>query len=191
MPMRWMAMLLGWIVMVMAVAGCDLGEEVDEDADVPPATDAGPEAGTPEYRFVLIEDRSGTSDTGEHPGADIDAVAIVRETGAIYAAAVESAGPEAVNVDGALGEANEPIQCFVGEFASLGGTGGYMILGGFGTTIRSGDELHILEVGAAACGPSGTDAASVAVSISTTSDRAGTWAPIGTCTSFPCVQRVP
>lgn len=178
----------------LATAGCDPGDETDAGVpmDSGPGVDAGPDASAPRYYFVLIEDGSGTDDTGEHPGADIDAIGIARTETVQFATTLESTSAGAVNTEGALGAPTDPVECFVGEFSSLGGTDGYLVVGFGGLEIASGDEIHVYEVGASACGPSGSDGGEIEVSVGVATDPAApSWIRVGTCTSFPCVQLVP
>jgi hypothetical protein len=115
------------------------------------------------YRFVLIEDLTRQV-SGEYPGADIDAIGLIRADEETFATAVESAnisaeGNSASIAQGLLGAPD--FDCADGAdidpmaFTSLGGkeAGGYAIVS-FGTleedwTIRNGDTLKVYEVGKA------------------------------------------
>jgi len=116
---------------------------------------------TLDYRFVRIDDVSGNFDTPDG-GADIDAIVLWKADGSsAYATTVEGfehgggLGTE-VNPQDALNAPdafpdymsnNDASTCRVdGGFVSLGGTGGYLVVG-MGDKMEAGDDLVVLEVG--------------------------------------------
>lgn len=137
------------------------------------------------FRYVLVEDLAA-SEGGEHPGADIDAVALVKADDTItYFTDIRAMSSGSVNEAGALTEPTDPVGCFVGEFASLGGTDGYMILGGAGE-FEAGDTIRVHEVGPSDCGPSGAEETSIQVSISPNRVFGEATNLLGTCSSGIC-----
>jgi uncharacterized protein YegL len=139
----------------------------------------------PSYRYVLIEDLTSPT-SGEYPGADIDAIGLVKGGSANFATVVEqfsidSAGNSASDPTQLLGPPNANCEANSGAFTALGGLGNYVIVT-FGTTgndvtIANGDAIEVHELGQTLCGKFDDDPYRVGVSVS---DTAGSFIEIGT-----------
>ena len=137
----------------------------------------------PSFQFVLLEDETANP-SGDFPGADIDAVSVIKASGDEFFAASFSENTE-LNCNGSvacdpnalLGAPDvvdvESSECFDGGevdptlFTAL--NGGSIVLG-FSqeetVTIENGDSVHVFEVGATECGRFDDDTVKVSVSIS-------------------------
>ena len=115
----------------------------------------------PDYaRYVLIEDLSQNV-SGGSPGADIDAVALVKSSGAVYWATttedftIGGGMNEHTSPDEATGEPNS--ECQVKNFVALGGANeNGMLIVSFtsdenNVTIENGDRVRVIEVGETEC----------------------------------------
>jgi len=109
------------------------------------------------YRYVLLEDLSESSPTGDTPGADIDAVAIDMDGVEFYASGVED-----FEVSGANNNYIDPNEllgppdsgCMKQNFMSLGGAaaGSFMIVSfGRDQTFGRGDAIVVYELGPTVC----------------------------------------
>jgi hypothetical protein len=148
-------------------------EEVQEPEDV--------------YRYLLIEDLTNPV-AGDAPGADIDAVGLIKADREFYAASVEAfkAGGERNNhadINELLGPPDS--ECEKKNFVSLGGQafGGYAMLS-FGTTeedvtIENGDSINVYEIGTTMCPGTRFDNDPYRVSVSV-SDDLGAFIEMGT-----------
>ena len=128
-----------------------------------------------EHRFVMIEDLTNPA-SGDSPGADIDAVSVLKSGEEFFATQVEDA-----SVDSPTNRFNDPSEllgpsdsgCMVQNFTSLGGRqfGGFAIVsfdgGGQEVAIENGDVVKVYEVGNLLCGRFDDDPYQVSVSIST------------------------
>lgn len=187
----------------------------DEDADggtdrpdattTPDTTSDTTEVEYESYRFVLIEDISGNADTIDG-GADIDAVVLEKRGQDFYAATVEGFNHgggfgEQVNPGEAVG-APDAVQnwrsgnpeCDLSEgYVSLGGTGGYLILG-MATFIEQGDVLNVIEIGG--CSNGGIED-EIVVSVSVGKEIDGQWQRVMTgvgpvlSNTVPALPQVP
>ncbi len=130
-----------------------------------------------EYRYVMIEDLTNPV-SGSSPGADVDAIGLIKRGGERFATSVEdyqigrTDGNNFQNINDLLGPPD--ADCQVRNFAALGGQalGGYVIVS-FATqeedvTIEEGDTLNIYEVGSTLCGQYQDDPYRVSVSVITT-----------------------
>lgn len=143
--------------------------------------------GGPAYRFVLLTDLTSPV-AGEFPGADVDAVELIKFDRSYFSTAVEDA---AIPVDSnsaadpyqMVGPADANCDPDSGAFTALGGAdaGGYAILS-FGTaeedvTIENGDSIVVYELGMTLCGEFDADPVEVSVGIGNT---LGSFSEIGT-----------
>ncbi len=129
----------------------------------------------PAFGYVLIEDQTPNA-SGNSPGADVDAVSILKGGDEFFASNVED-----FNIDHPDNLFNDPTQilgppdaqCQVQNFLSLGGSqiGGYVIVsferGGQSVGVENGDSIKVYEIGALLCGRFDDDPYSVSVSAST------------------------
>jgi hypothetical protein len=139
------------------------------------------------FRYVLIEDLTNPV-AGDAPGADIDAVSIVKGDQEFYAVSVEDfkAGGERNNhadINELLGPPDS--NCEKKNFVSLGGEafGGYAMLS-FGTaqvdvSIENGDSINVYEIGTTMCPGTRFDNDPYRVSVSV-SDDLGAFVEMGT-----------
>jgi len=190
---------------LFAVTGCEVdgGEDGDATGDADATTNDTVDNDTSEpelvpYQYVLIEDLSDTG--GEDPGADIDAVVLIKDGVRSYAGRPVAyyfppdteplRSNEFEVVDEPDAHTTYPAStgiCLVdGSFASLGGQGGYILVE-MDEEIENGDTLEVIEIGGGCFfGDNGEDEAraeEVQVSVSTADDLDGTWQVIGTGTS--------
>lgn len=189
---------------LFATTGCEVdgGDGTTGDADATTTDTVDNDTGTDPvpvpYQYVLIEDLSDTG--GEDPGADIDAVVLIKDGVRSYAGRpvayffpadtepLRSNEFEVVDEPDAHTEypASTGICLVDGSFASLGGVGGYILVE-MDEEIENGDTLEVIEIGGGCFfGDNGEDEAraeEVQVSVSTADDLDGTWAVIGTGTS--------
>lgn len=181
----------------LAFSGCELEEDADADSGTTTQTDTSTTGGGDTdattvdplpYRFVLIEDISENGDTAD-AGADIDAVILEKGGQEFYAATVEgfshggglgtevdpeeaTGGPDAVpNWD----EADPECDLSTG-YVSLGGTGGYLILG-MEADIEAGDILNVIEIGGCSNGGIEDD---IRVSVSVANQVDSQWTSVMT-----------
>ena len=158
---------------------------------IDPSTEVDPEDTDPEeqslsFRYVLVEDLTDPIG-GDAPGADIDAIAVVKNDAAFYATAIEDS-----NLGGNSNAFLDPGQllgapdagCEKKNFTSLGGAraGGYVIVS-FATpqrdvTIDNGDTIEVFELGRTLCPNTRYDDDPYRVSVSV-SDELGTFQEIG------------
>jgi len=157
---------------------CACEFERQEGSAAPSPTPEAPET----FRFVLVEDLTANPQ-GDFPGADIDAISVIKSGGEeLFAASFEKdtdidcEGNQACDPTALLGERD-----FVGEgecpepdlsdprFTSL--NGGFVIVQFSSITngdvgIQNGDDIHVYEVGATECGRFDDDPFRVSVSVS-------------------------
>jgi hypothetical protein len=139
------------------------------------------------FRYVLIEDLTDPIG-GDAPGADIDAVAVVKSNASYYATVIEDS-----NLGGRSNAFLDPGQllgppdsnCEKKNFTSLGGarSGGYVVVS-FATdamdvTIENGDTIEVFEIGRTLCPQTNYDDDPYRVSVSIASEL-GTFQEIGT-----------
>lgn len=127
------------------------------------------------HRFVMIEDLTNPV-AGDSPGADLDAVSIIKGGDEFFAQSVEDAS---VDTPGNLFDDPSDILgapdagCQVQNFVSLGGSanGGYIIVsmgdGQRDVSIDNGDSVKVYEIGAFLCNRFDDDPYQVSVSVST------------------------
>lgn len=157
------------------------GDDPDDNNTPDPDPDPG-EA----FRFVLVEDTTPTV-SGRSPGADLDAISVLRGGDEFFAVTVEDSrvdhpDNEFNDVTALLGPSD--ADCEVQNFTSLGGQrfGGYVIVSFEGSgdddtlTLRDGDSIKVYEIGAFLCGRFDDDPYRVAVSVST---ELGTFIEVG------------
>ena len=188
-------------LVLFAATGCEIDSGGDGDigdADVSTSDMSGNDTTDPEtvpYFYVLIEDLSNTE--GEDPGADIDAVVLIKDGVRSYARRPVAyyfppgTTPLRSNEFDAIGEpdahttypATSGICSVDGDFASLGGVGGYILVE-MEEEIENGDTLEVIEIGGGCFfGDDGEDEAraeEVQVSVSTADELTGTWQVLGT-----------
>jgi hypothetical protein len=166
--LRFFLALTAVAALSFGMVGCELEEDADADSATSTRTDMGETTSdmttttTPDpdpYAYVRIDDLSDNGSTPDS-GADIDAIILDKADGSTaYAESVEAYlfgqdGPaEELNAVEATGnpDAFEDYpnvdNCRVdGGFVSLGGTGGVLIMK-MSSSIETGDELTVLEVG--------------------------------------------
>ena len=193
------------------LAACELEEDSDTDAAVS-GTDTNT-AGTdtnvdgPQLRFVRIDDNSDGG--GENPGADIDAIVLIKPGGAeSYAENVESSfagggDPIAVDPMDALGPPDAFYNWSTGDttvcdandgFFTTGGSGGQLIVR-MAQVMDPGDTLTVLEVGNCQYDESDPDAIAgidpIDVYVSVANDPAGSWITVGSGTGPEITFPVP
>lgn len=163
---------------VIQPSTCGDGQcDATEDADGCPADCETPDDPEPDgHRFLMLVD--GTTDVAsEYPGADIDAIELIKSDGArIFATTVEDANIPAANnafadpsqVVGPTDAACNPDSA---AFASLGGAdaGAYVTVS-FGPTtdrssIQNGDTIRLYELSNDNCGDFGDDVSTVTVAL--------------------------
>jgi hypothetical protein len=168
-------------------AGPGGGEEEEEEEE---------EENTPSFRFVMVEDLT-VNRGGDFPGADVDAVSIIKSSGdEIFASAfsaetdVDCTANLACDPSSILGAPDAVVggNCFDGRIGNVDPTtftalnGGFAVLQ-FGSesrdaTIENGDDIRVYEIGATQCsGSFDDDPYSVAVSVS---DDLGSFVEMGT-----------
>ncbi len=188
----------GWLLgsgLCLALCGCEVSDSDGSsgDAGKPDSStqyDAG-DTGPRGFRFLRIDDNS-SSEGGAHPAPDIAAISMTTAGGSPeFATTVRDNASGVVNIDGITSEPKKPVDCVVGEFASLGGTGGYVILNVAGADLDSGDTITVYEVGETECAPSGAEKTDITVSLSDHRDPAGNWTSVGQCGSGVCSLTVP
>ena len=165
---------------------CTLVQPEEEGEPDPGAEGPGDEGPALSYRYVLIEDLTDPIG-GDAPGADIDAIAVVKNDAAFYATAIEDS-----NLGGASNAFLDPGQllgapdagCEKRNFTSLGGAraGGYVIVS-FATperdvTIDNGDTIEVFELGRTLCPNTRYDDDPYRVSVSV-ADEIGTFQEVG------------
>ncbi len=150
-----------------------------------PEAEPEPEPEAPIFRFVLVEDLAENL-TGDFPGADIDAISVVKANGEeLFAQSFEEdtnincEGNLACDANGLLGapDAVDPATgtCFGGgapdglTFTAL--NAGFVVVqfssvADGDVTIENGDSIHVYEVGAAECGRFDDDAFLVSIAVS-------------------------
>lgn len=154
-------------------------------ADQSGGTDAATEV---VYRFVRIQD-DDTAPTGEDPGADIDAVGLVKTGEPQYASLVAAcevgpSGGVCTNEEGVLGAPEafpgladdnlDECDATSANFVSLGGTGGSVVVE-MPADIESGDTLLIYEVGNCAVVGAGNQARAEPITVSIGESESGPW----------------
>lgn len=184
-------------------AGCtctldDGGDaQPDSQPDSQPGDDPQPEAEpeAPAFRFILVEDQTGNP-SGDFPGADVDAISVIKASGDEFFAESFEAGTE-IDCDGnlacdasALLGAPDAVDsdgtCFGGgspdgsTFTAL--NAGFVIvqfssIESGDVVIENGDDIHVFEVGSTECGRFDDDPFSV--SVSTSDDVGGTFIELG------------
>lgn len=170
---------------------CTLIEDADNDG-IPDDEDQTPDGENPDEdkvkaRFVLIEDLTDPIG-GDAPGADIDAISVIKNEAEYFATAVEDQhlGGQRnayLDIQEVLGAPDS--ECEKKNFASLGGAraGGYVVVS-FGTanqdvTISNGDSIRVHEIGRTLCPNTSYDDDPYRVSVSVSTDL-GTFHEIGT-----------
>ena len=147
----------------------------------------------PTFRFVLIEDLTPTL-AGDFPGADIDAVGLIKaDETEVFATSVEAdtdiecEGNLSCDPSSLLGppDAVDARGCFGGgapdpsRFTSL--AGGLAIVGfaqSAAPSIENGDRIHIYEVGSTEC-QGNFDDDPYAISVSVSAELSGSFIEIG------------
>ena len=160
----------------------DLGPGFDPDPEPEPEPDFDPDPEPlPAFRFLMIEDL-GPNPSGDFPGADIDAISLLKADGTEhFAQSVEDAeiacdGNLACDISPMLGAPDVIFDGMCLEEAIVEGTrftalnGGFLIVS-FGTanedvTIENGDRVHIYELGERECGRFDDDPVRVSVGTS-------------------------
>jgi len=139
-------------------------------------------------RFVLLEDVS--NDSGDYPGADVDAIKVCRPDGlCTWAVTVE----DVVNAAAATGPSNDPdavlgppdADCDYandGAFYSMGGATSSVIVSFGSETIALTDEITVVQLGAGQCG--GEDEP-VAVGVGCSTDL-GDFVEVSSCQDGAC-----
>jgi len=160
MRVRWLT-VLSMFLLGLSLSACELNEQCDPDVDENcTVVDAGGDTTvdqTPQYQsfyYVLVEDNDQNA-SGNTPGADVDAVALIHGgsstyLGEVYEAAFGSVQPDGDNrnfnnVLGAPeGTCDRNDSSTYNTFVSLGGEGGYFI-GSFGSLqeILTGDTIQV------------------------------------------------
>ena len=136
------------------------------------------EPATVGLRYVKLIDRGGYVDSHSSPGADVDAVALLRADQPVAWATrvvassigTGSFGNEVANPSKALGPADHPPSTLDG-FVALGGAGHFVVLE-LGEVTRAGDQLQVHEVGRV-----GGRAEPIEVCVSASPD--GPWRSVG------------
>lgn len=142
------------VAFVLGSVACEI--EPDSKTTSPPETT---ETTSPflSYRYLLLEDRA-SNPAGDHPGANIDSVGIIKGTGTeSFLAQIHSSGfgdvpPTGANANfnNALGapevqcQGVAPVDWDPATFVSLGGEGGFLIAS-FASlpAIEAGDRLVV------------------------------------------------
>ena len=169
---------------------CTLVADTDNDG-TPDQDDDTPNGEQPDNRmnarFVLIEDLTDPIG-GDAPGADIDAISVIKNEAEFFATSVEDSNLGGqrnayLDVSELLGAPD--AQCEKKNFTSLGGAraGGYVVVS-FGTanrdvTIENGDSIRVHELGRTLCPSTSYDDDPYRVSVSV-STGLGTFHEIGT-----------
>jgi hypothetical protein len=185
--------MLALILSSAVSAAC--GPVVNDDASVDSSRDASRDtsfdAGPLIFRYVRLQQLSNP-EGGAHPGADIDALVVIKPDGSMsYAQSVISVA-DAINASDALGAPDEPPDCLVADYASLGERGGYIVFA-FGAPIDAagievGDTIIVYEVTAADCPASGDDIIEVTISIAPLPE--GPFTPVAGCGLGVCTRMV-
>ncbi|MEO1269758.1 MAG: hypothetical protein AAFX99_16855 [Myxococcota bacterium] len=129
--------------------------ECSEDSDCPGGRCVQGCVCVPVFNYLLLEDTSPTS-TGNTPGVDLDAVGL-RKPGQeeVFVARVWES-----NLEGEDNRFNDPAailglpdaDCVAERFASLGGRGGFVIVGfEADTSMEPGDIIMVYELGPTLC----------------------------------------
>ena len=168
---------------------CTLITDTDNDG-IPDDQDDTPDGDEPNgqaARFVLIEDLTDPIG-GDAPGADIDAVSVLKPGAEYFATAVEDShlgGQRNAYMDVSELLGSPDSRCEKQNFVSLGGAraGGYVILS-FGTedrdvSIENGDSIRVHEIGRTLCPSTSYDDDPYSVSVSVSTDL-GSFQEIGT-----------
>jgi hypothetical protein len=133
-------------------------------------------AGT--YRFVLLTDLSDPV-AGPYPGADIDAVELIKPDRTHFATTVHDVqismeGNHAADSTQMVGPPDADCDLESGAFAALGGsaTGGYAIFS-FGTStepvfVENGDTIRVYELGQSLCDEFDDDPYQVSIGVGET-----------------------
>lgn len=142
------------------------------------------------FLFVLVEDTT-PNPSGDTPGADVDAIGLVKADGTeVFAATIESDDLDCTNntacdTTGILGAPDvvDNGVCFGGGavdttlFTALNGSRVVVSFDG-GAEVENGDSIHVYEIGATECGRFDNDPFRVAVGVS--DDLNGTFIEVGT-----------
>ncbi len=182
------------------IAG-DLLDDDDDDAtcgdgvcgdDESCAVDCGD---SPSFRFVMVEDLT-RNPSGDFPGADVDAISLIKRDGdELFAASLSSdtdvdcAGNRACDPSALLGppDAIRGGKCFGGQLSQVDASTFTALNGGFAVVqfsdrsrdakVENGDRLRVYEIGATQCGAFDDDPYRVSVSVS---DDLGSFVEVGT-----------
>ena len=171
-------------------------DDFDEEPEPNPEPGLEPDPEPESFRFVVVEDLSSNR-AGDFPGADIDALGLIKANGAeIFAQSVSAetdidcAGNQACDANALLGAPDaidlDEGTCFGGGdpdgtlFTAL--NGGAIIVefssaAEGDVTIENGDAIHVYEVGSTECGRFDDD--SYRVSVGVTDDFDGTIVILG------------
>lgn len=141
------------------------------------------------FRFVMLRDLEQAV-TGDYPGADIESVQLIKANGATVSAQTveDSENPSATTnrarfPDAILGPPEPGCDPSSVSFYSMGGAGGWVIVG-FGTDIiEAGDTIEVSELGERECGLGATDD-DFAVSASLRNNEHGAWTSLGECSGI-------
>lgn len=198
---RFLALLICLLAtFALAFSGCEADPDADATPDTGTTTNEVTNIEPLDYFWVRVDDLSTDVDD-EDPGSDIDAVGLVKGgtyswlqagVAGMFASDDRDAtvSMDFANAEGAPNaftgwESGDTTNCSVASagFASLGGSGGYLI-GRFADAIEAGDELVVYEVGNChGPGTSGTGdyqaaAEPVKLSVSVSNVVDGTWTTV-------------
>lgn len=211
-----LAAALGFVV-----SGCEVDDDADADGGTSTdgttdgATDGTTDGTEPillNYRYVRVTDISG-NDTGNNPGADIDAIILTKAGGGDVmptavidsfsgSNATEAIVPEEVLTLDAFSTSNPSSGATCSLYRDANGTNStFFALGGDGFVtvqfaepgLEVGDTLRVLEVGncefTGLDGNTGTAGAeNVMVEVSVGSDASGTWRTVVSNGSGPAIS---
>jgi len=159
MRVRWLT-VLSMFVLGFSISACELEEtcdpETDPDCIVDAGTDTTQDQGTQyqSFIYVLVEDKD-QAPSGDTPGADVDAVELIKGGTSYYVTEVHTAAFGSERPDGDNENFNNVLgapegTCDLNDsdtydtFVSLGGDGGYFT-GSFGTLeeIETGNQIRV------------------------------------------------
>jgi hypothetical protein len=128
-----------------------------------------------QHRFIMVEDLTNPV-AGDSPGADIDAISVIKGADEFFAQRVEDASVSTST--NRFDDPNEVLgppdaDCQVQNFVSLGGSanGGYVIVsmgqGQQEVAVENGDTIKVYEIGSFLCDRFDDDPYQVSVSVTT------------------------
>jgi hypothetical protein len=182
---------------------CEIIDSVDP---VDPTPEADPQEPDPEpesFRFVMVEDLTANP-SGDFPGADVDAISIIKASGDELFAAnlhpsseIDCEGNSACDLNALIGAPDaidpETGDCFglaqprgadVDPTLFTALNGGFVIVDfssvvNGDVTIENGDQIHVFEIGSTECNAFDDDPFSVSVAIAVSDDVSGSFQEIG------------